>query len=348
MVPTNSLFLCIPGKKFFFSRFLALNWLNTWQRTKVLEISMPFTPLSTLKIDSPLNCRTSRMDIWYRAWASRFLHIMFVISGSVLPTCSLSMSSFVGFSVTKANAPKVSMMRLTQKSFITERGTSPVDTATTKLITRSTTLTKHLPHFKAVATDAKLSSKMTMSELSLATSVPWIPMDSPMSASFRAEVSFVPMCHLLHCTISSLSKGEDLAITRMFSTRSIRCSSVRFLNSNPSMTDPSSGAWLGCRMPHSVAIAFAVKTLSPVIILMFTPANWHDSTAFFTPSLQGSFRPASPRKVRPSSATETCVFDTCLCAKAMHLRLLAAMPWIICSNFALSLPSRDFLFPSRS
>ncbi|WRX22691.1 hypothetical protein QQP08_015178 [Theobroma cacao] len=42
----------------------------------------------------------------------------------------------------------------------------------------------------------------------------------------------------------------------------------------------------GLRIPHSVAIALAVKTLSPVIILMFTPAYWQSSTAFITPDFR--------------------------------------------------------------
>ncbi|GMP77192.1 hypothetical protein CsSME_00033550 [Camellia sinensis var. sinensis] len=44
-----------------------------------------------------------------------------------------------------------------------------------------------------------------------------------MSASFKAGASFVPSPH---CTIRSLSKGEDLAITQIFSTLSIRSSGV--------------------------------------------------------------------------------------------------------------------------
>ncbi|KAK2986044.1 hypothetical protein RJ640_011485, partial [Escallonia rubra] len=44
----------------------------------------------------------------------------------------------------------------------------------------------HLPHLRTVATEAKLSSKITISELCFATSVPWIPIESPISASLRA------------------------------------------------------------------------------------------------------------------------------------------------------------------
>nr|GMD65531.1 Uncharacterised protein [Ipomoea batatas] len=87
---------------------------------------------------------------------------------------------------------------------------------------------------RTVATEAKLSSRITISELSLATSVPWIPIESPISASFKAGASLVPSpvtatmwpFFLRHCTIRSLSNGEDLAITQIFSTLSILCSSV--------------------------------------------------------------------------------------------------------------------------
>lgn len=38
------------------------------------------------------------------------------------------------------------------------------------------------PHLTTLTTDAKLSSRMMMSELSFATSVPWIPIERPISA----------------------------------------------------------------------------------------------------------------------------------------------------------------------
>ncbi|KAK3036902.1 LOW QUALITY PROTEIN: hypothetical protein RJ639_031520 [Escallonia herrerae] len=47
-------------------------------------------------------------------------------------------------------------------------------------------------------------------------------------------------------------------------------------------------------IPHSVAIAFAVNTLSPVIILMSTPAYLQTWMAFFAPGLHGSLRPTIP------------------------------------------------------
>uniref|UniRef100_A0A6N2NHQ8 Sulphate adenylyltransferase catalytic domain-containing protein n=1 Tax=Salix viminalis TaxID=40686 RepID=A0A6N2NHQ8_SALVM len=75
-------------------------------------------------------------------------------------------------SVARARAPNVFIIRVTHSNWTAVSGTSPAETAATKLITRAATFTTHLPHLKTVATEAKLSSKMTISELSLATSVP--------------------------------------------------------------------------------------------------------------------------------------------------------------------------------
>ncbi|PON73844.1 LOW QUALITY PROTEIN: hypothetical protein PanWU01x14_053940 [Parasponia andersonii] len=52
------------------------------------------------------------------------------------------------------------------------------------------------------------------------------------------------------------------------------------------------------RIPQSIAIALAVCTLSPVIILMLTPAAVQVSTAVLTPGRHGSFRPDRPSKAR--------------------------------------------------
>ncbi|WRX22887.1 hypothetical protein QQP08_015374 [Theobroma cacao] len=79
---------------------------------------------------------------------------------------------YQGCSVAKASAPKVSIMRFTHNSWTAVSGTSPEDTAATKLMTKAATFTTHRPHLKTVATEVKLSSKMTISELSFATSVP--------------------------------------------------------------------------------------------------------------------------------------------------------------------------------
>ena len=127
------------------------------------------------------------------------------------------------------------------------------------------------PHRTTVTMDLKLSSMMTMSLLFFATSVPMIPMASPMSASFSARESFVPSpvtattspsCRSM-CTRSYLSLGDDRAMTWSLSSlgpnRAMRCDWVMARNSAPSTARPPS-----TRMPHSRAMALAVLMLSPV------------------------------------------------------------------------------------
>ncbi|POO02068.1 hypothetical protein TorRG33x02_018520, partial [Trema orientale] len=129
--------------------------------------------------------------------------MVLVMSGSVRPTGGFSMSSFVGNSVARAKAPRVSMTKFIHSKGRAVNGTSLSKIAATMLTTRAERfavswywmnfwmlLYTNLPHLKTVGTEVKLS--MTMSEHSLATSVPWIPMNSPTSASFSAGASLVP------------------------------------------------------------------------------------------------------------------------------------------------------------
>ena len=51
---------------------------------------------------------------------------------------------------------------------------------------------KFLPYWAALNTDAKLSSKIMISEASLATSQPDYPMQNPTLAYLRAVVSLIP------------------------------------------------------------------------------------------------------------------------------------------------------------
>ena len=54
-------------------------------------------------------------------------------------------------------------------------------------------------------------------------------------------------------------------------------------------------------MPNSCAIAFAVKTWSPVIITALIPAFLHTATACFTSGLGGSIIPIIPANVNSFS-----------------------------------------------
>ena len=111
----NSLFLSIPLNIFFFSNFLALNSLKTWQRTKVLKMRVFLTFSFTPNMNFPLNCKTNKVVTWYMACAMRFFHIVLVISGSDRPTDGFDIRSLVGFSVANAKAPNVSIIRFTHK-----------------------------------------------------------------------------------------------------------------------------------------------------------------------------------------------------------------------------------------
>lgn len=78
-----------------------------------------------------------------------------------------------------------------------------------------------LPHFMAVTIELKLSSRRIMPEASLATYVPVIPIEKPISAFFKAGASFVPspvmattwFSFLSPVAIKYLSEGEERAKT---------------------------------------------------------------------------------------------------------------------------------------
>ncbi|KAH9407456.1 hypothetical protein TYRP_012275 [Tyrophagus putrescentiae] len=128
----------------------------------------------------------------------------------------------------------------------------------------------------------KLSSVRIISEASLATSVPAMPMAKPTSAFLRAGPSLVPspvtattsrfgfnFDSMMCFTRMYLSEGEERASTlnrgQTLSKSSWRTSPLesrmRLLNSLPSSTKKSSP---GRMMPHLVAIERAVFTFNPL------------------------------------------------------------------------------------
>mmetsp|Transcript_6400 Transcript_6400/g.5709 ORF Transcript_6400/g.5709 Transcript_6400/m.5709 type:complete len:216 (-) Transcript_6400:1761-2408(-) len=175
-----------------------------------------------------------------------------------------------------------------------------------------------LPHLTAVTMEAKLSSKRMMSEASLATSVPEIPMAKPTSAFLRAGASLVPspvtattlLFSLRPVTSMYLSSGVDLASTfncfitvlkaalfpissrmrpvLLWSSSFLRPPQIS-LNCFPSM-QAYSFLSLGSKIPASRAMALAVSNWSPVTILMLIPANWHLSTDPTISFLRGSIK----------------------------------------------------------
>ena len=168
-------------------------------------------PLS-LRRFLPSKLRTARTASWYILWPMIFLHMALVIKLSPLPTGSPFISSSVGGSVARANAPRVSIIKFTQSNCTAVKGADPeskwenhyscslkfqflrkslslfikpVMHAETKLITRATTLTVNWnctnfwmfmytarPHLATLTIVEKLSSIIITSAFSLATCEP--------------------------------------------------------------------------------------------------------------------------------------------------------------------------------
>ena len=111
--------------------------------------------------------------------------------------------------------------------------------------------------------DAKLSSVRMMSAASLATSVPAMPMATPMSAFFSAGASFTPSPVTATTSPSSLSR----LTTRNFcsgATRAKMTSPFRAVSSSASVSASSSTpemtrGWLPRTIPMRLAIDSAVS-----------------------------------------------------------------------------------------
>lgn len=104
-------------------------WHFTWQKTKELNIKVLSTivasePLSPSSL-FPLKLRTARTISWYTLWPKIFLHIGLVIKLAFFPTGGLSISPSLGGSVARANAPRVSMIKLTQSNWTAVSGAAP-------------------------------------------------------------------------------------------------------------------------------------------------------------------------------------------------------------------------------
>ncbi|VVC03207.1 Uncharacterised protein [Candidatus Burarchaeum australiense] len=167
-----------------------------------------------------------------------------------------------------------------------------------------------LPSRTAFTMVAKLSSMSTMSLASLATSVPVMPMDTPMSARFSAGASFTPSpvtaitspLRFSAFTMRSLCSGETAAKTRALLTRTASSSSPRASSSSPVSTSPD-------RIPSSRATASAVIFWSPVIITTEMPASTHSAIACLASSRGWSIMAAKPTKTRSRSISSTETFS---------------------------------------
>ena len=141
-----------------------------------------------------------------------------------------------------------------------------------------------------------------MSPASLVTSVPVMPIATPISACFSDAASLTPSpviattspedCRAL--TTLTLCSGETRAHTPISRICTARSSSSIASSSAPVTTRPV--------MPSSSAIAPAVDAWSPVIILTPMPATPHCAIAAIASGRAGSRMPTSASSCRPSSS----------------------------------------------
>lgn len=141
----------------------------------------------------------------------------------------------------------------------------------------------------AVTMDAKLSSVRTMSDASLATSLPLCPIAMPISACLSAGESFTPspvmtQNALRRCMASimrTLVMGLHLAMTSGRTLIPSICASSILSKSDACITTELtvSGAISRLRIPTSNAMDVAVLMWSPVTMCTDTPADLHRRTA---------------------------------------------------------------------
>mmetsp|Transcript_9487 Transcript_9487/g.43179 ORF Transcript_9487/g.43179 Transcript_9487/m.43179 type:complete len:290 (+) Transcript_9487:778-1647(+) len=268
----------------------------------------------------PAKRSTRQTMSWYTDMTTMLRHISLLTRGADLPKGLRSMRCGDGGSVASANAPMESMIMFTQSRGTAARGSSVMPAAAEmKLRLTATTLTtswnwRNLrmdwntlrPHSTALAMDAMLSSRMTMSQASFAISVPAMPSAKPTSASLSAGASLVPspvtdttspkdFCRLHRV---SLSAGEERARTLILTATASFSDWLILRNTGPSRIKPSSPS---SRMPASLAMASAVSLLSPVTMRTTTPAWRRRRTASAVSGRIGSLMPATPRSVRFAS-----------------------------------------------
>ena len=163
---------------------------------------------------------------------------------------------------------------------------------------------------------AKLSSVSTMSAASFDTSVPVMPMATPMLAVLSAGASLMPSPVIattwpLRCsasTMRSLCSGSTRANTRTSSTTASSAASSMRRRSAPVTTRAP-----GSRMSSSRAIACAVAGWSPVIITVRMWARRATATAAFASARGGSIMPTKPS--RTSSSSRSSGNPPCECAE---------------------------------
>mmetsp|Transcript_7963 Transcript_7963/g.49175 ORF Transcript_7963/g.49175 Transcript_7963/m.49175 type:complete len:249 (+) Transcript_7963:1120-1866(+) len=233
-------------------------------------------------------------------------------------------TSFSGGLNPSAVAGGPSVTRLTQSSWTGMSPSGIPKAAVKKILTTSPMLDEimylmkafmllkiPLPSATAVTMVLKLSSARIMSLASLATSVPDIPIATPMSANFSAGASFTPSPVMATTppqflsirTMSCLCLGSALENTSPpWPDRRLIWSFMDILTNSEHVTDLVSTSWSLSNMPMFFATASAVFLLSPVIIITRIPADLHSIMLFETSGRGGSLMPTNPTKVKPSSS----------------------------------------------
>ena len=167
------------------------------------------------------------------------------------------------------------------------------------------------PSRTAATIVAKLSSARIIAPACRVTSVPVMPIATPMSADFSAGASFTPSPVIATTspsawsasTIRSLCSGDTRANT------DVRPHDVAPARRRPasSSSSPVAAGAPGSTMPRSAAIRSAVRGWSPVIIMTRMPARWAAATASAASGRAGSMIPTTPHHTssRSSSASRT-------------------------------------------
>jgi hypothetical protein len=164
-----------------------------------------------------------------------------------------------------------------------------------------------LPSSMALRMVLKSSSVRIMSAASLATSVPSLPMLMPMSAFFSAGASFTPSPVIATTSprlcrawmILSLWSGLVRAKMETRFMHSASSASLMWSSWSPLRTGEPSAEFMLIGMPSLFAMATAVTSASPVIMMTLTPPAIKRRMLRATPGRGGSDIPTRPAKVRP-------------------------------------------------
>mmetsp|Transcript_36374 Transcript_36374/g.102484 ORF Transcript_36374/g.102484 Transcript_36374/m.102484 type:complete len:315 (+) Transcript_36374:849-1793(+) len=215
------------------------------------------------------------------------------------------------------------VIMLMYRTWVTVRGTSPMarnmrekntERPWAKLHGRlKTRILRRFSHTRRPSCTAarivqKLSSARTICDASLDTSVPAIPIATPMLAALRAGASLTPSPVMdvisptawSACTIWILFSGEARAKMLQSFTTACSSSSDMASSSGPVYTSPSFSA-----MPSMLPMARAVSAWSPVIIFTTTPASWACRMEGMHSLRGGSKMATSPTMVRNGAWSAT-------------------------------------------